>query len=121
VLRILAWILNIVLLATGVVQWLKLSLAWAVLAVAVGGLNLLVLYLDRRTGWLARLATFGCAVAVVIGAVLGYRATTVFADAADSSMADLFHSGYDLSYALAYVGAGLVTFAILMSSEREAE
>ena len=52
-LQVVAYMLNIVLIATGVFQYIKLELCWAGLGAGIGVANLLVLYFNRTKGALA--------------------------------------------------------------------
>lgn len=121
-LTLVAIFLNIILVATGVFQYLKLELCWAGLGVGIGAMNLLVLYLKKTRGILAGLAAIGCVIAIAQGAILGTQAVRVFAEKGlptrEAGMWDLIWSGHDFSYAFAYVGAGLATLAILVRAKR---
>ena len=120
-LTLVAIFLNIILVATGVFQYLKLELCWAGLGVGIGAMNLLVLYLKKTRGILAGLAAVGCVIAIAQGAILGTQAVRVFAEkglpTGEAGMWDLIWSGHDFSYAFAYVGAGLATLAILVRAQ----
>ncbi len=124
-LTLVAYLLNTILVATGVFQYLKLELCWAGLGVGIGVVNLLTLYLQYRTGMLVTAAALGCVVAIAQGAILGTQAVQVFADkglpAGETGMWDLIFSGHDFSYAFAYIGAGLATLAIIVQERGRPE
>jgi len=123
-LQLVAYLLNTVLIATGVFQYFKLEWCWAGLGVCIGAANLLVLYFRWTTGVIAALAAVGCLIAIAQGAILGYQAAKTFIDkglpTGDTGMWDLIFSGHDFSYALVYVGAGL-SMLVLLVQERNSE
>ena len=120
-LTLVATFLNILLVATGVFQYLKLEYCWAGLGVGIGAMNLLALYFQKTRGVLAGLAAVGCVIAIAQGAILGTQAVRVFAEkglpAGDAGMWDLIWSGHDFSYAFAYVGAGLAALGVLVRAQ----
>ena len=123
-LQLVAYLLNGVLVATGVFQYLKLEWCWAGLGVGIGAVNLVVLYFRWTAGVIATAAAIGCLLAVAQGAILGYHAMQTFIDkgmptvGADTGMWDLIFSGHDFSYALVYVGAGLSMLVLLVQEKR---
>lgn len=122
VLGMLAVLLNLVLIATGVFQWVKLNPVWGGLAVAIGLANLLALWKGRRSEVLIGVAAFGCVAAIGAGVVRGVGGARRFAETArtSESFTELFSASYDLSYGLAYAGAGLLTMVTLVALRRPA-
>ncbi|MEX2215928.1 MAG: hypothetical protein WD768_17585 [Phycisphaeraceae bacterium] len=117
-----AYLLNLMLVVTGVWQYIKLNFVWAFLAIGIGALNLLVLWLKRTTGLFAALAAIGSLIVLVQGIILAYGSASTFIDQGDPSASsgfwDMLFTGHDLSYALAYIGAGLITLVILVSDRK---
>ncbi len=109
--------LNLLLIATGVFQYLKLELHWALLGVGAGAFNVLTLWLRRRAGALVVLDAVANVAILVQGVVLGYQSVRAFIEggafAADRSIWDIVSSSHDFSYAIVYVGAGLCMLLVL--------
>ena len=120
-----AYLLNAMLVVTGVWQYIKLNLIWAFLGIGIGLVNLFVLWLKRTTGIFAAIAAVGSLIVLVQGVILAYQSAGTFiqqggptAGSPGAGFWDMLFTGHDLSYALAYIGAGLITLVILVSERK---
>jgi hypothetical protein len=124
-LHLVAYLLNFILIATGLFQYLKLELCWAGMGVGIGLVNIVVLYFKRTRGILAAVAAVFSVIAIAQGALLGVSAAQTFSGRGvpdrNSGMWDLIWSGHDFSYAIAYAGAGLVMLVILARERGKGE
>ena len=118
--KLLAILLNLVLICTGVFQWLKLNPVWGVFGTGVGALNLLILFIAWRSEILVGAAAVGCLAAIGAGAFLGLDGIGSFSKNMQESQSlwDMIAAGHDLSYGLAYAGGGLITLIFLIMTRK---